>query len=709
MSVTDSLYIAGSIIPGIVTGVASAGHYTYAAAFNGMHVIDSSDPGCPIPLAHLPDECREVIVDGHLVYLGGRRTFTVVDVSNPSAPVVIGRLGWGADPQEMVISGEHVFVADLRYGLRIVSVANPRAPRQVGRLQDPLRAAGVAVLGDIAFVTYYNMQFRAVDISNRSTPVAIAKAIHAGSGKGMALDGNYAYVASDAGGPQVIDFSSIKSLDPQVFPVGPASEIESRGHLAFLAGGPLRMIDLSEEEPRLLSSLDISTMSMAVSEERLIVGARIGPEYGPADYYLASVDVLGERMAIRDTVRVPVAPYHMAISGDHVFTVSRHNPDVLMALQVVSVSNEDSLRLEAVFPDVCGNDIESIHPYLYLTDCIYSDTGANEVRVIDVTDPIAPVTIGYFPVGVRAWGLARSGSMLGVAGYFGVDVLDISHPEHPRSLGLAPAIRPVERAIISGGRVYAGGSTLRHVNDITNPAVPDYVVVLEGGGHVSDMVLGNGRILGATNNGLETYPLECDDTPPELLACITSLEGKADGRTVRLAWQVEWGSFKNFVIERAPGEDPPREDYVVLNEDHPVPGTNREFVDSTAQWSQVYSYKVIGHSPLLTKATEAMTVATTGEPPAPPAMLIIGDPNPNPMSTSCDLMLDLPESQDVDLRIYSAAGHLVWKQSKACPAGASHVTWNGIDLRGRTVPAGRYFALIQVSSTTHLRRLTVVR
>ncbi len=81
--------------------------------------------------------------------------------------------------------------------------------------------------------------------------------------------------------------------------------------------------------------------------------------------------------------------------------------------------------------------------------------------------------------------------------------------------------------------------------------------------------------------------------------------------------------------------------------------------------------------------------------------------SPSPSAGVTDIRLALSQAGPVRVEIFDAAGRLVWAHSEARGAGDQTVRWEGVDLAGHNVRAGRYPA--RVVTADGVRALSIVR
>ena len=84
--------------------------------------------------------------------------------------------------------------------------------------------------------------------------------------------------------------------------------------------------------------------------------------------------------------------------------------------------------------------------------------------------------------------------------------------------------------------------------------------------------------------------------------------------------------------------------------------------------------------------------------------------HPNPFNPCTTVVLELDRDRHVQLRIYDLAGRpVVTLVDGVQPAGTHHMTWNGGDDRGRTVPTGGYVAQLVSEGRKESRTVSLIR
>ena len=102
-----------------------------------------------------------------------------------------------------------------------------------------------------------------------------------------------------------------------------------------------------------------------------------------------------------------------------------------------------------------------------------------------------------------------------------------------------------------------------------------------------------------------------------------------------------------------------------------------------------------------------------GAPPPPPSSFTIQrfDSHPQPAVGSVTFDLDLSESASIELRLFDARGRRVrtLRDRTLFPAGPQNVVWDGLGDHGERVPAGQYFARLEVRGIRRAHGITLLR
>jgi hypothetical protein len=445
--------------PGFACGVAVAGGYAYVTdEGSGLRVVDVSNPAAPVEVGFYdtPGYARGVAVAGGYAYVADDGSLRVVDVSNPAAPTEVGFYGTPGYAEDVAVAGDYAYVADTWSPLWVVDVSSPAAPAEVGFYNTLGMAHGVAVAGSYAYVVdAWDRDLWVVDVSNPATPVEVGLYNTPGHGSDVVVRGDYAYVADG----DVWDGSQ-------------------------WVGGDLRIIDISD--PATLTEVGFYDTPGGGQ------GVAVAGDYA----YVADTD-RGLRVVNVSNPTAPVevgfcetrdSAHNVAVAGDYAYVT--HNPMwdgsqwVGGGLQVVEVS-DPAVPTEVGFYDTPGwaNDVAVAGGYANIADAPVQDGSqwANGgLRVVDVSNPAAPVESGFFETPRFAEGVAVAGGYAYVADGDGggLRVVDVSNPAALTEVGFYNTLGWAEGVTVVGSYAfvadYYGGLFIVHfVPSPTDAHEPD--------------------------------------------------------------------------------------------------------------------------------------------------------------------------------------------------------------------------------------------
>ena len=191
--------------------------YAYVASWNGLRVLDVSNPEDPVVVGlYDPGYINSVVIIGSYAYVTSHIGAYIVDVSEPTNPVLTGTYEAPGPGADITVSGNFAYVADGNFGLRVVDVTDPTNPIEVAFCNTPSEALGVKVQGEFAFVADESSGLRIIDVSDPYHPVEVSSVVTSHDVADVAVSGNYAYLAefayTGAGGLRVVDISNL--MDP---------------------------------------------------------------------------------------------------------------------------------------------------------------------------------------------------------------------------------------------------------------------------------------------------------------------------------------------------------------------------------------------------------------------------------------------------------------------------------------------------------------
>jgi hypothetical protein len=126
----------------------------------------------------------------------------------------------------------------------------------------------------------------------------------------------------------------------------------------------------------------------------------------------------------------------------------------------------------------------------------YAYLGGDVFRVIDVSNPSAPVEVGFIDLPGAYWDVAVEGAYAYVGSFsspFGLGVIDVTWPTAPAEVGFVPTPDSALGVAVSQGFAYvANGMGGLRVIDVTTPALPFEVSFLDPPGYEWDVAVAAG-------------------------------------------------------------------------------------------------------------------------------------------------------------------------------------------------------------------------
>lgn len=195
--------------------------------------------------------------------------------------------------------------------------------------------------------------------------------------------------------------------------------------------------------------------------------------------------------------------------------------DGLEGVKVINVSNPAAPVLLGSF--ATGGDARDL---TVVGDRAYVATGAPGLRILDVSNPAAPTSLGIFNTTGLAGAVQVVGNLAYVAdGLAGLQIIDVADAANPVRVGLYNTLGEAVGVQVVGNTAYVadGGSGLQII-DVTNPATP----LRLGGYNTPDFakavqVVGNLAYVADGYSGLQILDLSTQPSPTRV--SVTSESG----------------------------------------------------------------------------------------------------------------------------------------------------------------------------------------
>lgn len=581
---------------------------------------------------------------------------------------LIGRWAYGSC-SALATQGDTVFIASGGY-FQIVDLTDLNNPVEVGTLMIPTTICDIAISGNYAYVVGSETGLRIIDIQNLTAPVETGHYDTEAKGLRLAVSGNYVYMTTDDGILHIIGVSD--PLNP--LEVGTYNgnyetymwqgEVATSNNCAYLTIGigsefGLRIIDVSTpSNPQEVGSInppDDSAIDVAVD--------------GNYAYVLLGLDDTGGGIQIVD-VSDPANPmetgYYDFWSGDSTMMPWADGPE--------------SFTVKGSFA--------------------YVAAGTTGVRIVDLTDPLAPTEIGRYQNHVFATGIGVSENYAYVIDKYsggwgtgeGLTILDISDPENPTEAGIYSTGSSARDVEVSGSYAYvASDPDGLYIIDISTPSSPQEVGFFDTDYSTNDIAVSGSYAYVANSWQLDGGSLSIIDvSTPSSPQAVGSFNSQGDSYYVPYGVAVN-GSYAYVTY----GE------YGLRIVDVSTPTSPQEvgFFDTDGY---PYAVAVSGNLAYVADGSDGLYIiqnnllVSTDEDPSLPESFQLQQNYPNPFNPTTTIQYSLPDAEQVKLTIFDIRGQEITTlvQSEK-PPGTYEVQWKGMDRSGNHVSTGVYFARLQ--------------
>ena len=183
------------------------GDYVYTAGYDGLNVLNISDPLAPYHVGWFPDEAGGYVMVkyGDYLYIAGWTQVNIYDVSNPIKPEPAASYElYGC--RDAIIIDHYLYLAE-KYRIRVLDLSDPVNPTDANIFETAGETSCLDVCDNrIAFVDYGQIIY-ILDCSDPANPELVANFLYTSSVSDLCLYGDYMYLGCTFEGLQIVDIS----------------------------------------------------------------------------------------------------------------------------------------------------------------------------------------------------------------------------------------------------------------------------------------------------------------------------------------------------------------------------------------------------------------------------------------------------------------------------------------------------------------------
>lgn len=205
---------------------------------------------------------QDLLLAGNRVLVAnGYRGLQVVSIEDPRHPQIVGSLNMPGHPWSLSRTGNLLLVASMSGGVNLVKISDINNPQLLFTIENTTPAFDVVPDREYAYVLTGKHQVIVFDIRNPRRPREVARLAVPGQPWSGALFGSHLYVCCDKHGLQVIDVTDPRHpfLDAHLSLPGVTRSIALAGGYGYVAAesNGMQVLDLQNpSRPRLVTTLE---------------------------------------------------------------------------------------------------------------------------------------------------------------------------------------------------------------------------------------------------------------------------------------------------------------------------------------------------------------------------------------------------------------------------------------------------------------------
>jgi hypothetical protein len=392
--------------------VEASGNLALVSTGSLLEILDMQDPTAPRRIGglDLASAISHMATTPGMAYLATNSTVSIVRTEPAERPELVSVVDWSGNVTGVEAAGTRVYLtgrsapheAEAEDRLLVIDASDPDAPLITGELVLPRWSArDIAARGEFVYLVG-NAGLQVVQVGASGMPVLSAVVETGATPTGVRLEGNHAYVSLQW--PSGVQIYDVRDPHAPVFV----------GRETARYGESFRSESLEVVGDRLLLASNHETRAYEGCPSFTAELQLFDVEHPRSPTLVAGLAVAG---SLRRTVVLDGYAYAMGDNGS-LFSIDIH----------------DASRPELVdrLPGLVQHDSE-----MAASDGLVF-AAFNTVRVLDVSDPAAPVLASSFYPGFAARAVAASGRRLFLSGWGPLQVYDVQDAASPLLIGSYP-------------------------------------------------------------------------------------------------------------------------------------------------------------------------------------------------------------------------------------------------------------------------------
>ncbi|GBC78421.1 hypothetical protein HRbin08_01916 [bacterium HR08] len=448
--------------------------------------VDGSDPAQLRETGQrlLPGIVWDLLVSGDRLYIAaGRAGLRILDAANPSLQE-IGEVDTPGEAVGLAAMPPYILVADGPGGLRVIDSSDPQNPQEIARWPEETDAdiREVAVSGAFAYLLIGSRAIQVLDLSSPSAPHPRGVYTMWGA-RSLSISGNYLYVT--AGNTlSILDISDpdrLRIVGSIALGSGWLWDVKASGDRAYVAGDGLHVVDVSNPSaPRLLGTFQTEAYGVDPAGPLAYVAAggalraiRVEDPSSMTEVGTLRMGALalgGGAMAVSHGVLyITGGDLFYSPASDRMTIVDARDLDHPRRLAEYRPDWSRCAALSSPQPSISLPAVDG--GLVFFTSSCFFHSEFRQFEVVEASDPADPLPADFMSLDAYAEDLLARLPFVYIADGEDLWVMDLSSPSIKGKRLSTPG--KAMRLAMAGSRLYlADGPSGLRIMDLSRPADP---------------------------------------------------------------------------------------------------------------------------------------------------------------------------------------------------------------------------------------------